>query len=356
LVPEPNFFFPPTLSRRAAPPPGVPLSLSGRRPPCCRPPPSGPSSPSRRRPWWRREQRPRALRPSPPAADDPAAARPGRSLRAQPLAAATPSRSTPSTPSRRDRRPDPRRACPLPRRVATPCRSDRPAGSLCAPLPLHLRPAQAPPPLCWSRPSAAAPSLHASSPRWPCSPPPLRRSHSRRLLVWGRRCPRRPRWSSLGRGSSADGALPPLCAQLRPGHVPVPRGALRRARRAPRASSVPSASVVVSPCTGATAGLLFPSGRPSSLLAQLRFFYQCCPHPHRFHGVTPAIHELYLASRSCDCACTPPQRSSHPGHVRVLRSCLEPYSPGLCRDPPSGRPSRAWTACFPMCCDRLTSG
>jgi hypothetical protein len=33
-----------------------------------------------------------------------------------------------------------------------------------------------------------------------------------------------------------------------------------------------------------------------------------------------------------------------------------PYSPGLRRDPPSGGPSRAWTACLPMGCDRLPSG
>eukprot|EP00267_Zea_mays_P046464 XP_020398843.1 uncharacterized protein LOC109941963 [Zea mays] len=94
----------------------------------------------------------------------------------------------------------------------------------------------------------------------------------------------------------------------------------------------------------------------SSLLAQLRLSYQCCPHPHPFHGVTPAVHELSLARRSCNCACPPPQRPAHPGPVRVLRSCLEPYSPGLRRDPPSGGPSRAWTASLPVCCNRLPSG
>jgi hypothetical protein len=40
-----------------------------------------------------------------------------------------------------------------------------------------------------------------------------------------------------------------------------------------------------------------------------------------------------------DCACPPPRRPAHPGHVRVLRSSLEPYSSGLRRGPPSGGPS-----------------
>jgi hypothetical protein len=70
----------------------------------------------------------------------------------------------------------------------------------------------------------------------------------------------------------------------------------------------------------------------------------------------PRCTELSLARRSCDCACPPPQRPAHSGYVRVLRSSLEPYSPGLRRDPPSGGPSRAWTACLPMCCDCLPSG
>jgi hypothetical protein len=88
----------------------------------------------------------------------------------------------------------------------------------------------------------------------------------------------------------------------------------------------------------------------------LRYSYQCCLHPHWFHGITPAIHELNLARCSRGCACPPPRRPAHPGHVRVLRSSLEPYSPGLRRAPPSGGPSRAWTACLPTCCDRLPSG
>jgi hypothetical protein len=68
------------------------------------------------------------------------------------------------------------------------------------------------------------------------------------------------------------------------------------------------------------------------------------------------LHELYLARRSRDCACPPPRRPAHPGHVCVLRSSLEPYSSGLRRGPPSSGPSRAWTACLPTCCDRLPSG
>jgi hypothetical protein len=80
---------------------------------------------------------------------------------------------------------------------------------------------------------------------------------------------RRP---SAGRGSSTDGALPPLGVQLRPGHLP-----------AVASSSAPNhATAVVPRCRAPSAptpshtarldpsGCVRPSGRLSSLLAQLR--------------------------------------------------------------------------------------
>jgi hypothetical protein len=80
------------------------------------------------------------------------------------------------------------------------------------------------------------------------------------------------------------------------------------------------------------------------------------PAPAALRPSCTAHHELYLARRSRNCACPPSRRPAHPGHVPILRSSLEPYSSGLRRGPPSGGPSRAWTACLPTCCDRLPSG
>lgn len=85
----------------------------------------------------------------------------------------------------------------------SPTLAGRPAAALCRARRLRSPPRRAasnvvppdghPPPLCRSRPPAAAPSLHVSSPQQPCSLPPLWRSRSRRLLAWSRRRPRRSR-------------------------------------------------------------------------------------------------------------------------------------------------------------------
>jgi hypothetical protein len=92
-------------------------------------------------------------------------------------------------------------------------------------------------------------------------------------------------------------------------------------------------------------------GGPAPLLFRARLSSPRLPAP-----ACTGRHEPYLARCSRDCACPPPRRPAHPGRICVLRSSLEPYSSGLRRGPPSGGPSRAWTACLPMCCDRLLSG
>jgi hypothetical protein len=97
-------------------------------------------------------------------------------------------------------------------------------------------------------------------------------------------------------------------------------------------------------------------GRPTSSTQLSLLFHARLASPRLPAPACTGRHELYLARRARNCVCPPPRRPSHLGHVRVLRSSLEPYSSGLRRGPPSGGPSRAWTACLPTCCDRLPSG
>jgi hypothetical protein len=139
LVPEPNFFFPPTLSRRAAPPPGVPLWPSASLLPA-----------ASARPFHRR----RAAPPLPQAAGGPggvasSAPAPCAHHRLRPTPLPRPDRAAPCAPSRLP--PRPRRARPQARqRAATgaqtrvvralcPVASRRPAAATALPDP-HGRP------------------------------------------------------------------------------------------------------------------------------------------------------------------------------------------------------------------------
>eukprot|EP00267_Zea_mays_P047828 XP_020400327.1 extensin-like [Zea mays] len=59
-----------------------------------------------------------------------------------------------------------------------------------------------------------------------------------------------------------------------------------------RGRSLPSAPTPSHTARLVPHGYARPSRRPSALLAPLRFSYQKCPHPHRFHGVTPPYMSL----------------------------------------------------------------
>jgi hypothetical protein len=145
--------------------------------------------------------------------------------------------------------------------------------------------------------------------------------------------------------------------------TPSPRARELRRRRAPCLRPAPAPSRSTSPedpCPCCSAPSSTPAvscrGRPTSGTQPPLLFRARLSSPRLPAPACTGRHELYPARRARNCACPPPRRPSHPGHVRVLRPSLEPYSSGLRRGPASGRPSRAWTACLPTCCNRLPSG
>jgi hypothetical protein len=288
--------------------------------------------------WYQRKIR--SLLPA--ASSSPAGHRPCRSCPSRrPLQAASPNRHS-SFYSLTRRGPAARNEPPKPQPPRVPDATRRARAPEVALSALHRRPTQA------AEPTPSCRSIRA----------PL---HSLRL----RR--NRPCHEAAAEPSAPARPTPPRPSQHRAPSLQRPKSRDARAQAPPPppaaapVDTAPSRSTRPEdprPCYSApnSAPAVLCRGRPSPSTEPPLLFRARLSSPRLPAPACTGRHELCLARRSRDCACPPPRRPAHPGHVRVLRSSLEPYSLGLRRGPPSCGPSRAWIACLPTCRDRLPSG